>query len=96
MDITLHGSRIKSESDLHQVLSEKLDLGPYYGRNLAALWDRLTTDVARPVRMIWKDADLSRAGMGDEVFARIVSLFRDVEQQDLDFGRSEMFTFLCE
>ncbi|EOG8017508.1 barstar family protein [Enterobacter ludwigii] len=27
-----------------------LDFVPYYGRNLDALWDRLSTDVERPVK----------------------------------------------
>ncbi|MCK6885045.1 barstar family protein [Enterobacter roggenkampii] len=30
-------------------MSASLDFGPYYGRNLDALWDRLSTDVERPV-----------------------------------------------
>lgn len=81
---------------MHRVLSEKLDFGPYYGANLAALWDRLTTDVERPVRLIWKDAASSRAALGEDLFAKIIKLFRDVEQQDRDFGRSEVFTFAIE
>jgi len=96
MRITLFGNTIKNEGDLHRVLSEQLDFGPYYGRNLAALWDRLTTDVERPVQLIWKDADSSRAAMGEETFEKIVKLFRDVEEQDRNFGRTEAFTFNCD
>lgn len=96
MEVVLQGDAIKSESDLHRILSEKLDFGPYYGANLAALWDRLTTDVERPVRLIWKNAASSRAAMDETLFAKIIQLFRDVEQQDRDFGRSEAFTFSIE
>jgi ribonuclease inhibitor len=96
MEVLLQGDAIKSEHDLHRVLSEKLDFGPYYGANLAALWDRLTTDVERPVRLIWKNAALSRAAMGEDCFAKIVRLLRDVEQQDREFGRSQAFTFTIE
>jgi ribonuclease inhibitor len=78
------------------MLSEQLDFGPYYGANLAALWDRLSTDIERPVRLIWKNAASSRTALGDELFAEIVRLFRDVEQQDRDFGLSQVFTFSCE
>ncbi len=96
MDVILPGNAIKSEGDLHRLLSEKLDFGPYYGSNLAALWDRLTTDVERPVRLIWKDADLSRAEIGNELFVKIVDMFRDVEEQDRELGRADIFTFIIE
>jgi Barstar, RNAse (barnase) inhibitor len=93
MEVVLQGDDIRSERDLHRILAEKLDFGPYYGANLAALWDRLTTDVERPVRLIWENAAASRAAMGDTIFTKIIQLFQDVEQQDRDFGRSEAFTF---
>lgn len=96
MEVVLHGDAIRSEHDLHRILAEKLDFGPYYGANLAALWDRLTVDVGRPVRLIWENAAASRAAMGEALFAKVIQLFRDVEQQDRDFGRSEAFTFTIE
>lgn len=96
MEVIVQGDAIKSEQDLHRLLSEKLDFGPYYGANLAALWDRLTTDVERPVRLIWKNAAVSRSAMGEDHFAKVVQLFRDVEQQDRDFGRTNAFTFTIE
>lgn len=96
MNIILQGESIKNERDLHRILSEKLDFGPYYGSNLAALWDRLTTDVERPVSLIWKDSSASRDGLGDFLFDKIVNLFRDVEQQDREFGRAERFIFTIE
>jgi len=92
MDVVLRGEDIRSEQDLHRILADKLDFGPYYGANLAALWDRLTTDVERPVRLIWENAASSRAAMGDALFAKITQLLRDVEQQDRDWGLSDAFT----
>lgn len=96
MEVILQGDAIKSEYDLHRTLAEELDFGPYYGANLAALWDRLTSDVERPVRLIWKNAASSQAALGEVLFAKITKLFRDVEQQDRDFGRTEVFTFTVE
>ena len=93
MEIILDGINIKSENDLHAILAEKLDFGPYYGNNLAALWDRLTTDVERPVLLIWKNAAQSEAAIGEPTFVKIVKLFQDVEQQDRDFGRINRFCF---
>ncbi|MDI7270926.1 barstar family protein [Cronobacter dublinensis] len=51
-EIILDGKRIQNESDFHSVMSELLDFGPYCGRNLDALWDRLSTDIERPVKII--------------------------------------------
>ena len=96
MEITLDGKSIKTENDVHRILAEKLNFGPHYGNNLSALWDRLTTDVERPVRLIWKDAYMSRNAMGDDGFSKVVSVFRDVEQQDREYKRSEVFVFECE
>ncbi|WNG33076.1 barnase inhibitor [Archangium violaceum] len=92
MLVELDGSRIKSERDFHEQLSRKLDFGPYYGRNLDALWDRLSADVERPVKLIWKDAEVSRLALG-AVFDRIVSILRRVEEQDRTFGLAERFEF---
>ncbi|MCQ2483237.1 MAG: barstar family protein [Clostridia bacterium] len=35
-------SNAKNRNDLHDILSESLDLPPYYGRNLDALYDCLS------------------------------------------------------
>ncbi|MGW2857185.1 barstar family protein, partial [Streptomyces sp. NPDC001215] len=65
MRIEIDGAAIRSESDLHEFLSRALDFGPYYGANLSALWDRLSTDVERPVEIVWKESELSRTALGE-------------------------------
>ncbi|MBF6467836.1 barstar family protein [Nocardia beijingensis] len=60
MRVTIDGARIRTDADLHRALWAPLDFGPYYGRNLNALWDRLTTDVERPVEIVWKNSGTSR------------------------------------
>lgn len=72
MKITLLGNAIKTEQDLHRTLADNLDFGPYYGNNLAALWDRMTTDVERPFEIVWKDSAVSKAAMGEKLFEKIV------------------------
>ncbi|MGV3607916.1 MAG: barstar family protein [Planctomycetaceae bacterium] len=96
MKIILLGEEIGSAIDLHRVLAEKLDFGPYYGNNLAALWDRLTTDVEGPVHLVWKDSSVSKAKMGEQLFDKVVKLFRDVEAHDKELGRSDVFTLSLE
>ena len=39
----IDGRKIRSKADLHQTLKDQLELPEYYGANLDALWDMLTT-----------------------------------------------------
>jgi ribonuclease inhibitor len=82
-----------TEADLHEKLAEALDFGPYYGRNLAALWDRLTVDVPRPVTLVWEEASESRKNLGAELFDKIVKLFDDVRRLDADAGLVDSFNY---
>ena len=91
--VTLRGSEIKSEADLHETLAACLDFGPYYGNNLAALWDRLSADVPRPLTIVWENASESRRHLGVEEFDQVVLLFEDVRRQDEDAGLANGFTY---
>ncbi|EKY3243179.1 MULTISPECIES: barstar family protein [Cronobacter] len=92
-EIILDGKRIQNESDFHSVMSELLDFGPYYGRNLDALWDRLSTDIERPVKIIWLHSELSRKNLG-ESFDRIIQIFERTRQQDITFKWDERFDYI--
>ncbi|MFJ7899864.1 barstar family protein [Streptomyces sp. NPDC096198] len=96
MRIEIDGAEIRSESDLHEFLSRALDFGPYYGANLSALWDRLSTDVERPIEIVWKESELSRTALGESKFERIRDLLLRVQSQDQSFGASDRFTVTFE
>lgn len=68
------------------------DFGPYYGGNPDALWDRLTTDVERPVELIRSDSEFSRAALGETEFATFRDLLLRVREQDLAYGPAERFS----
>ncbi|HEY3365034.1 MAG TPA: barstar family protein [Symbiobacteriaceae bacterium] len=91
--VEVDGRMIRTERDFHQVLAKALDFGRYYGNNLDALWDRLSTDVERPVLLIWKDSEISRRQLTDECFGRIVEVLQAVKEQDEQFGLAERFVF---
>ena len=96
MEIKLDGKRIFTESDFHRQISQLLDFGEYYGNNLDALWDVLTTDVERPVNLIWYDSAISRKNLDGETFQKIVQLLQDVQIWDRKMGWKERFEFqLC-
>lgn len=84
----IDGSRIRSESDFHVAIALALGLPHHYGRNLDALWDILSSDVERPVQLIWNRSALSQVEMPVE-FDLIVSLLHKVERQDADWNLPE-------
>ncbi|WP_330349926.1 barstar family protein [Streptomyces sp. NBC_00582] len=92
MKVFIDGASIRSEGDLHRFLSHALDFGPYYGANPSALWDRLSTDVERPVDIVWKNSSASRAALGEETFERIRALLLRVQAQDDSYGFGDRFS----
>ena len=92
MRVVIDGKAIRSEADLHDQLAGPLDFGPYYGRNLSALWDRLYRDVERPVELVWRDAAVSEENLGAELFAKIAQLMTDVMTEDAPHSPENRFT----
>ena len=92
-EIILDGDRVQSVDDFHDLLSQMLDFGPYYGRNLNALWDRLSTDVERPIKIIWSNSELSKKYLG-EYFDKIIQIFEETRQQDIKFNWDEKFDYV--
>ena len=90
MQVELDGEHIANEAQFHAAIVKALDLGGHYGRNLDALWDVLTTDVERPVTLVWRDSTVSRQAM-PERFAAIVGVLQRVAAQDRDHGWDECF-----
>ncbi|MEP0391754.1 MAG: barstar family protein [Erythrobacter sp.] len=91
----IDGSNIQSEADFHKEIAGALSLGPYYGRNLNALWDVLSCDVERPVTLVWKNADASRKSMPAD-FEKITDLLRDIEKEDAAYDVSARFSFIAD
>ncbi|MBC8084711.1 MAG: barstar family protein [Hymenobacter sp.] len=86
--VVLEGSSFVTVRDVHTVLAEALDFGPYYGFNPDALWDVLTTDVERPVIIEWKNSLVSEKRLGAE-FEKIVDVLRRVVDFDNEMGFKE-------
>ncbi|MFI7505101.1 barstar family protein [Streptomyces sp. NPDC049687] len=90
--VEINGAEIDSPEEFHKILAEELDFGPYYRPNLAALWDRLSADVERPVYLIWRNSETSRDAMGVCAFDDLRDLLLRVQAQDEDFGWEDRFT----
>ena len=91
--VVLDGRGVRSETELHRELARLLDFGPFYGANFDALWDRLSTDVERPVHLLWEESGASRAAMGSLTFDRIEQVLRKAAEQDAAFNLTVRFTY---
>ena len=72
--ITINCSKIKNEKDFHEAFG-KLEITPdYYGHNLNALWDVLTTDIEGPVEFVFenhKDFELANK----DIYIKVMGIF---------------------
>jgi ribonuclease inhibitor len=82
--VRLRGKEIRSLDEFYSEIARKLHFPDYFGRNLDALWDVLTTDVKGPVELGWEDSEASKKSMGKD-FEKVAALLKDVEKEREDF-----------
>lgn len=80
----LHGSRIRSLQDAYEEMAREMDFPHWFGKNLDAVWDILSTETPGPFEIIWKDSARSRAHMGRD-YTKLIKLFKDLEKERDDF-----------
>ncbi|MGC4834781.1 barstar family protein [Micromonospora vinacea] len=91
MRAELDGRRIRSAAEFHAEIARLFDFGSYCGKNLDALWDRVSFDVERPARLVWNHARDSMNAMGKDRFDEIVAILRRAEECDRNRGEVERF-----
>lgn len=82
--VKLAGKSIRSLDEFYDEIAKKLRFPDYFGRNLDALWDVLSTDVKGPVELIWEDSEASKKSMGKD-FEKVSALLKDAEKEREDF-----------
>ncbi|MEJ2046122.1 MAG: barstar family protein [Reinekea sp.] len=95
MRVVINGNEINSETDFHKTIAEAMDFPSHYGKNLDALWDVLSTDIERPVTLIWENSSSSKESMGDS-FTKILDLLNKVVAQDIEWGLDEKFKVIID
>ena len=90
MKVELDGQKILTEKDFHAELSKALDLPRHYGANLDALWDVLSTDIERPITLIWMNSAYSKKAMKAK-FDDILEVLQSVEKQDIEWELEDIF-----
>ncbi|WP_082054768.1 barstar family protein [Cupriavidus basilensis] len=92
MQIKINGVAVKSEMDFHRELASALGVESFYGYNLDALWDLLSSSVERPLCLNWTNASASKISMGKS-YCNIVDVLERVKIQDERFGFVDKFTY---
>ena len=77
--VVIQGSKLTDKNILHQILKQELKLPAYYGENLDALWDCLTTDVQLPLTIEWVDYQKSKELLGDYA-ENTLEIFNEAEK----------------
>lgn len=78
--VQLDGAACRSQEELHNQLKTVLHLPDYYGKNLDALWDCLTGEVALPVELTWVNFQTSKDALGDYA-ENLRQLFQEAEEE---------------
>ncbi|WP_426349977.1 barstar family protein [Alloiococcus sp. CFN-8] len=63
-EIIIEGALIDSREELHRIFQEALGISNHYGKNLDALWDVLTGEIDLPIRIIWRDFNITEKNIG--------------------------------
>lgn len=76
--IQISGKRMQTIESTHRYLKRQLDLPDYYGANLDALWDLLSTK-SEPVEISLKHLAVLRHNLGD-YGDKLIKVFEDAER----------------
>ena len=93
--ISMDGIGIESELDFHVRVAAALDSGPYYGKNLDALWDMLSSGAGGGITLVWRNSEESRQRLGS-TFEKIVALFEKTKARERELALPGRFDYKLE
>lgn len=79
LKILIDGEVITSMDLFHDSFAKQAGFPEYYGRNLNAFWDCISTDVEGPIEIVWKNHKSSAQILGKK-FETIKSLLMDAQK----------------
>jgi len=83
-EVVFDSSHVERLDQLHSELSRSLDFPDYYGANLDALYDCLSGDIALPLRIIWKNYNITRLKLGKDA-EKVLKVMKDFAKEEPDF-----------
>lgn len=75
---------IRTLAQFYDELARQLAFPSHFGRNLDALWDVLTVDVAGPLEIVWEQSAQAQANLGVD-YAKLIILLNDFAAERDDF-----------
>jgi len=81
----LNGKSIQSLGDFYDEITKLLSLPGYFGRNLDALADVLTTDIEGPYEIVWEYSSVSKKALKQD-YSKIASLLKRIAKERDDFS----------
>ncbi len=87
MKILLDGRRMGSPAEAHNYLKEAMNFPDYYGENLDALWDMLTT-IDHPIFVVLNFSGRMRESLG-EYGKKLISTFKEATRENPNLHFSE-------
>ena len=75
---------IRTLAQFYDELARQLAFPAHFGRNLDALWDVLTGEVAGPFEIVWEGAAQAQANLGLD-YAKLIILLNDLAAERDDF-----------
>lgn len=82
-EIIIDGRLTFCLNQVHRQFKESLSLGDYYGANLDALWDVLSS-YSEDIRVQFIEGEALRRNLGRD-YERLVGLFLDLEEENQRF-----------
>lgn len=75
---------IRTLAQFYDEMARQFAFPPHFGRNLDALWDVLTGEVAGPIEIVWEESEQAQANLGVD-YAKLIILFNDLAAERDDF-----------
>ena len=75
---------IRTLAQFYDELARQLAFPTHFGRNLDALWDMLTVEVAGPLEIVWEASAQAQANLGVD-YAKLVTLLNELAAERDDF-----------
>lgn len=80
----LDGRAVQSVKAFYDEIERLFPLPEYFGRNLDALADVLTTDIEGPCELVWEHALLSKKALKGD-YTKIVAMLKQAAEEREDF-----------
>ena len=80
--ILINGKEVKSQDHLHTMLAKQLSFPSYYGKNLDALYDVLSTDLSSKTIIKFKFLSILKSKLGADYTDALIQAIMDASEEN--------------